>query len=71
MRKTDRKCDICGEPTDKIVGKIQFIPSPIVKHSNYTHHADVGVCCKTKLLNGFQWQKRLTAAKYREARRVG
>lgn len=67
-------CDICKKPTERIVGKIQFIPSiPGVSkavHSNYTHHADVGACCQNRLLKGFNFRKRETAEQYR-ARRKG
>lgn len=74
MRELTKVCDVCGKPTKKIVGKIHFIPagngSP-VRHSNYTHHADVGSCCHKKLLSGLRWRKRVTAEVYQKSRRVG
>jgi len=68
------KCDICRKPTDHIVGKLHFIPVNGLSrsaHSNYTHHADVGECCKERLLSGFQFRKRMTKAQYLEARKNG
>jgi hypothetical protein len=74
-REVIKRCDVCGKPTERIVAKIQFIPMiPGVSrsvHSNYTHHADVGVCCEAKLLRGFKWRKRLTAAEYHDSRKAG
>jgi hypothetical protein len=67
------KCDICKKPTMKIVGKLNYIPMiPGVSrgvHSNYTHHADVGVCCGTKLLKVFDFRERMTAEEYQSSRR--
>jgi hypothetical protein len=68
------RCDICRKETTRIVGKLHFIPINGLSrsaHSNYTHHADVGECCKSKLLNGFSFRKRMTRAQYQEARRNG
>lgn len=72
-RETTLKCDVCGKPTERIVGKILFSPSipGVAKavHSNYTHHADVGACCQSRLLKGFNFRKRETAAEYQARRR--
>lgn len=69
------RCDICKKPTEQIVGKLFF--GPVIRgtsravHSSYTHHADVGACCKDRLLKGFNFRKRLTAVEYREQRKAG
>lgn len=39
-------------------------------HSNYTHHLDVGVCCKHKIFKAFQFRKRMTKNEYRDSRRL-
>lgn len=66
-------CDICGKATDQIVGKLTFIPMiPGVSrsaHSNYSHHADVGSCCREKILNGIHFRKRTSAEQYQASRR--
>jgi hypothetical protein len=66
-------CDICKKETKKIIGKLHFIPSiPGVQkavHSNYSHHLDVGACCKDRLLKGFNFRKRETAEEYLARRR--
>lgn len=73
-RKTVRVCDICRQECERIVGKINFTPliagASTANHNNYSHHADVGDCCRDRLLTAFHWRKRLTAAEYREARKV-
>lgn len=72
MRETTSKCDICGNPTTKVVFKLLIVPTGNgTRHSDYTHHADVGACCQKKLLAGFRWTKRKTAAEYAKARRAG
>ena len=67
-------CDICGKPTEKVVAKLFFTPMIAgvnrAVHSNYSHHADVGVCCQPRLLRSFKFQKRLTATEYHERRRA-
>lgn len=73
-RKTELRCDVCKQPCDRIVGKLFFTPlvpgtRPGV-HSNYSHHADVGNCCQTKLLRGFNFTKRITAEEYHAGRRT-
>lgn len=74
-RTTELRCDICRKPTQKIVGKLHFIPSipgvVAAVHSNYSHHCDVGECCKDKLLKGFTFQKRMTAGEYQAKRKNG
>jgi hypothetical protein len=72
-RQIQRTCDICKRPTAKIVGKFTYVPiiRQSFSHANYTHHADVGVCCKDKLMTLFNWQPRLTATEYQERRRAG
>lgn len=74
-RVTIKKCDICKQETAKIVGKLQFIPAipgvSSVRHSNYTHHLDVGVCCKDRLFKSFNFRMRVTAAEYQAQRKAG
>lgn len=74
-RKSLRVCDVCGRETEQIAGKLQYIPSipGVTKlvHSQYTHHADVGTCCKEKLFKAFKFQKRMTASEYNAKRRNG
>lgn len=68
------RCDICKQETTRIIGKLHFIPINGLSrsaHSNYTHHADVGECCKNRLLKGFDFRKRMTRAEYQEARKNG
>jgi hypothetical protein len=68
------RCDVCKKPTERIVGKLHFIPVNGLSrsaHSNYTHHADVGECCKERLLHGFAFRKRMTRSQYLEARKNG
>lgn len=68
------RCDVCSRNTDEIVAKL-FV-TPMIRgrggnafNSNYTHHCDVGVCCHERLMKGFQWQERKTAAEYQKSRR--
>ena len=74
-RKIEIVCDVCKKPTTRIVGKLHFIPripgASRMVHSNYSHQADVGECCKDRLLRGFNFRKRLTAAEYSEQRKNG
>lgn len=74
-REVTLRCDICNKPTARIVGKLFFGPmipgAARAYHSNYTHHADVGICCEKRLLKGFNFKKRLTAAEYHESRKAG
>jgi len=74
-RKSQKLCDVCGRETDRIAGKLQYIPSipGVTKlvHSQYTHHADVGACCKDKLFKAFKFQKRMSADEYAAKRRNG
>lgn len=73
-REVVKRCDICKQPTDAIVGKILYIPltpngGRQRAHSNYSHHADVGVCCSRKLMNSFNFQERTTFQEYQDRRR--
>jgi hypothetical protein len=72
-RVETKYCDVCGKPTKQIVGKLTFIPMiPGVSrsaHSNYSHHADVGSCCREKVLDGIRFRKRTTAEEYQAMRR--
>lgn len=72
-RNTTLVCDVCGKPTDQIVGKLTFVPMiPGVSrsaHSNYSHSADVGSCCREKLLRGIKFRPRMTADEYQRQRR--
>jgi hypothetical protein len=74
-RETVIRCDICKKPTTKIVGKLHFIPAipglSRTVHSNYSHHADVGACCKDRLLKGFKFRPRISAKEYHESRKNG
>lgn len=74
-RKMDYVCDVCKKPTKRIVGKLFFTPmiSGVSRgvHSNYSHHADVGECCKKKLLNGFNFSARMSKREYAEKRKNG
>jgi hypothetical protein len=74
-RQTVKSCDICRRRTDVIVAKVLYIPvapngGRQRAHSNYSHHADVGACCGTKILKLFNFQERTTFAEYQERRRV-
>jgi hypothetical protein len=72
-RTTTLLCDVCRKPTKRIVGKLNFIPMiPGVSrsaHSNYSHHADVGECCKSKILNGINFSQRVSIDEYQARRR--
>jgi len=68
------RCDICKKPTRRIVAKLHYIPMNGLSrsaHSNYTHRADVGECCKERLLTGFNFRMRMTRSEYEQARRDG
>lgn len=66
-------CDVCGRPTEQIAGKLCYVPSiPGVvrlQSNNYTHAADVGVCCKDKVFGQINFTKRMTAEQHQKARR--
>lgn len=72
-RSVSITCDVCRKPTKKIVGKLHYIPMiPGVSrgvHSNYTHHLDVGVCCKDRIFRLFSFTPRITAKEYNESRK--
>lgn len=64
-------CDVCKKETNSITGKLFYTPSLSGKvHSNYTHHLDVGICCRDKLLNLFNFSRRTTAEEYHQRRRA-
>jgi hypothetical protein len=67
-------CDVCGKESE-IVGKLHFIPSipgvTKLNHSQYTHHADVGKCCKERLFTVLKFQNRMSKAQYNELRKNG
>jgi hypothetical protein len=73
-RRVVKTCDVCRKETEQIVGKLQFIPSipgvTSINHSNYTHHLDVGVCCKEKVFKAFNFRKRQSAAEYQRSRKA-
>jgi hypothetical protein len=70
-RETNLRCDVCRKPTNKIVAKLLLTPSPSVKHSNYTHHADVGECCKDRVIKLFNFRPRMTKEQYQAQRKAG
>jgi len=72
-RATQLTCDVCGKPTNFIVGKLLFVPvipgTTRSAHSNYSHRADVGECCKHKLFNGIAFTQRRSFEEYQRSRR--
>jgi hypothetical protein len=74
-REVNLFCDVCGKPTTQIVGKLTFIPMiPGISrsaHSNYSDHADVGICCREKVFKAIRFRKRVSAAEYQLRRRKG
>jgi hypothetical protein len=70
---TTHQCDVCGRKCERIVAKLFFGPvlrgSTNASHSNYTHHADVGDCCRDRLLKGFQFRKRMSQSEYLRSRK--
>jgi hypothetical protein len=66
-------CDICGQTTEQIAGKLCYVPSiPGVLRltaNNYSHAADVGVCCKDKLFGEVKFTKRMSAEEHQKNRR--
>ena len=65
-------CDVCRRPTERIVAKVHYIPmdrKERTTHSDYSHHADIGVCCADKLLRLFNWQTRQTREEYNASRK--
>ena len=67
-------CDVCGRPTEQIAGKLCYVPSiPGVVRltaNNYSHGADVGICCKDKVFKEINFSKRLTAAEHQRRRKA-
>lgn len=74
-RTVTKTCDVCRKPTARIVGKLRFSPMiPGISrgdHTDYTHHLDVGVCCKDKIFRGLRFRKRQTIKEYAETRKNG
>lgn len=70
-RRTVKTCDICKREVDRIIGKIQFIPSgnKALTHSNYSHHADVCRDCKDKIFKAFGFRPRMTRKEYLQSRK--
>ena len=74
-RRVVKTCDVCKKPTDEIAAKLLYIPilpngGRQQAHSNYTHHADVGVCCSKKLLGVFSFTERTTFEQYQQRRKA-
>ena len=63
-------CDICKRTTTGIAGKLFYLPTENGKrrltHSEYTHHADIGVCCVSRVLELFNFQPRMKRSSRRE-----
>lgn len=61
-----RVCDSCQAPiteTNPVITKLFLTPvrpgSAKADHGAYTAHADIGECCKERILGGgIKWQKR-------------
>jgi hypothetical protein len=71
---SNKTCDICNRPTEFIDAKLLLFPRENGKrtsHSDYTHHADVGPCCSTRILTMFKFQKRTSREEYNERRKGG
>lgn len=72
-RTVSLRCDLCKKPTERIVAKLQYIPVipgvRAINHSNYTHHCDVGECCGDRVLELFNFRKRMSASEYRKQRK--
>lgn len=67
-------CDVCGRPTDRIVGALYWVPSipgtVRLTATNYTHKADVGECCKDRLFTGTKFSKRQNKEEHQKSRRA-
>lgn len=74
-RSTTLICDVCRKETKRIVGKLNFVPMiPGVSrsaHSNYSHTADIGECCRVKLFHAVGFRKRMSVNEYQSKRRQG
>lgn len=73
-RNTHLTCDVCRKATTQIVAKLFYTPTEGEKpgiHSNYTFHADVGVCCKDRIVELLNFRPRMTASEYRAKRKGG
>lgn len=67
-------CDVCKKETEELAGKMTFIPLLPGKgangfHNRYSHHLDVGICCRDRLLKSFNWTERVSKAEYDASRR--
>lgn len=53
-------CDVCRKPTNKIVGKVLFIPvnGKSYSYSDYEALADVGECCQATLSRMIRFRRR-------------
>jgi hypothetical protein len=53
-------CDICRKPTERIVGKLLFIPvnGKSYSYSDYEALADVGECCEQTLSRMVKFRRR-------------
>lgn len=49
-------CDVCHQPTARIVAKLFFTPKPSestkAKSNDYSLHASVGECCEKRVTDG-------------------
>lgn len=65
-------CDVCRKPIDYVEAKLMYVPAngqERATHSHYSHHADLGPCCASKVLGTFNFHKRMTRAEYMESRK--
>ena len=53
-------CDVCRKPTNRIVGKVLYIPvnDRRFSYSNYSAHADIGECCASRFNDTVRFRKR-------------
>jgi hypothetical protein len=61
-------CDICRKPTDKIVGKLMYVPYTGTRYSysDYEALADVGECCEQTLQRMVRFRRRKRRVKEAE-----
>jgi hypothetical protein len=67
-----RVCDLCKKPTNEIAHKVLLTPVP--RHgksmqSEYTHHADIGICCQGRIKNIINFKARRTREQYNADRK--
>lgn len=65
-------CDMCKKPTTEIAHKILLTPMP--RHgksmqSEYTHHADIGICCQGRIKQLVNFRQRRTREQYNKDRK--